>query len=390
MNNNKNKIKNIILILILIFITYVYIRHGSIINFIDSLYYTYFHVNKLNNYTITIPHYIPKRTTVPLLNKTMLIKTSLYDKSDYHHVVYFINSSTVSFIIRRLDNDTINYHLYLYIYNNNDNTYERIFIHKKNTNNRNYYTTTYTITSSSLQLLKTPLNYEQKIPKKIIQTSKTSTCTLAQYNALQTFLELNPEYEYYHYTNNDSIRYLKKYYNTDVIDAYNKVIPGAYKADLFRACIINNEGGCYFDNKQINREPLRTFICKNDTHVLCVDDINDNVAGIYNAIYISIQNTDLTTSYVNNIVYNIQNNYYGINTLCPTGPHLLIKVFNNSIYKNTRIRLYHKAVPTDPPKSGIYDKLTNKKIISTCYVGYYNNRKKTDTYAFLWDSRKVY
>ena len=385
---NKIEIKTSILVVFLIYLIYVYIRYGSFFNYIKYIHNTYIRVNKLNNYTTTIPHYIPKRNHIPLQNKTILIKTSIHDKSDYHHVVYYINPSTVFFIIRRLDNDTINYNIYLHIYNtDNNNIYERIFIHKNNTNGKNVYKHTYTITCPSLQLTQIPLNYEQKIPKKIIQTSKTSICTLTQYNAIQTFLELNPEYEYYHYTNEDSIRYLQQHYDTDVINAYNKIIPGAYKADLFRACIINKEGGCYFDNKQINREPLRTFINKDDIHVLCIDN---DVVGIYNAVYISIPNTDLTTSYVNNIIHNIQHNYYGNNVLCPTGPHLLRKVFDNSIYKNTYIRLYHISVPINSSKSGIYDKISNKKIISTCYNGYYTNRKLTDSYAFLWFSRKIY
>jgi mannosyltransferase OCH1-like enzyme len=377
MNIKKNKktIEYIFLFSIILLLLYIYTKHDFFFNF----------TNKLNNYTTTIPHYIPKRTHIPLQNKTMLIKTSVYDKSDYHHVVYYINPSTVFFIIRRLDNDTIDYNLYLNIHNNDNNTYERIFIHKDDTKNKNYYTATYTITSS-LKLSQIYLNYEQKIPKKIIQTSETSICTLAQYNALQTFLELNPEYEYYHYTNNDRLSYLKQHYDTIIVQAYNKVIPGAYKADLFRACIINKEGGCYFDNKQINKEPLRTFINKNDDIVLCNDAIKN---AIYNAIYISIPNTDLTSSYVDNILYNIQTNYYGTCGLCPTGPCLLKKTFDHSTYKNKYIRLYHKKYMfTTSNQNSIIDNLTLKKIIYTHYMGYYNNKRQN--YDAMWYNKNIY
>jgi hypothetical protein len=58
------------------------------------------------------------------------------------------------------------------------------------------------------------------------------------------------------------------------LNAYNKLKPTAYKADLFRACILYKMGGCYFDIKQINRVPLREFINRNQNLLLCKDALN--------------------------------------------------------------------------------------------------------------------
>ena len=56
-----------------------------------------------------------------------------------------------------------------------------------------------------------------------------------------------------------------------MLDAYDNLIPTAYKADLFRSCILYKTGGCYFDIKQIDRIPLREIITENDDLILCED-----------------------------------------------------------------------------------------------------------------------
>jgi hypothetical protein len=86
----------------------------------------------------------------------------------------------------------------------------------------------------------------------------------AEYNAIMTFIELNPEYEYKYYIN---------------------------KKNIIKQQILNN-GGCYFNTEQINRVPLRKIIekdydlikCNNYDDLLCKS--NDKVINKkYNLIY---------------------------------------------------------------------------------------------------------
>jgi mannosyltransferase OCH1-like enzyme len=85
-----------------------------------------------------------------------------------------------------------------------------------------------------------PIVYsEQKIPKRIIQTSVNNSCkNIYNYNAFMTFIELNPEYEYYFFDNNDVKKFIRDNFDEEVLEAYDTLVPGSYKADLFRACVL--------------------------------------------------------------------------------------------------------------------------------------------------------
>jgi mannosyltransferase OCH1-like enzyme len=59
----------------------------------------------------------------------------------------------------------------------------------------------------------------------------------------------NPEFEYHFYDDNQCREYIKDNFNKDVLHAFDKLIPGAFKADLWRYCILYKKGGIYLDIK---------------------------------------------------------------------------------------------------------------------------------------------
>lgn len=54
-------------------------------------------------------------------------------------------------------------------------------------------------------------------------------------------------WEYRFYDDNDIINFISQHFPIEVLDAYNTLIPGAYKADLFRYCLLLIYGGVYAD-----------------------------------------------------------------------------------------------------------------------------------------------
>jgi mannosyltransferase OCH1-like enzyme len=74
--------------------------------------------------------------------------------------------------------------------------------------------------------------YKQKIPKIIWQTMKTNQVSVFMYDYTDTWIRLNPEYEYRLY-NDDVIEFIK-YEFSDYLEAYRKIEYGASKADLWR------------------------------------------------------------------------------------------------------------------------------------------------------------
>ncbi len=334
--------------------------------------------NNLNDTSVTIKKHILPRNLIPIKNKYEIIKDT-YDYSDFSIIIYWINNYYCQIKITRLDDDIIINPFSVCIYNLDNTTKININFKENNTNEiiLNYKTL--------FELDKINLNYEQTIPKIIIQTTKTNTITKACYSAINTFIDLNPEYEYRLYDDNDCIEFIKNHYDNDVLDAYNNLIPGAYKADLFRYCVLYITGGCYFDIKQILREPLRNIIDKNDKIILTEDN---NPTAYYNATMLLEKNNPLMLTIIKQVVINVKNKYYGNCPLCPTGPCLLYNITNH-----IKPKFYYKPTINEllfyQLRSKASIKYNNKPIINITYYGYYNYNLKNH-YSYFWKIKNIY
>jgi mannosyltransferase OCH1-like enzyme len=362
---SKNFIIFFILLITILSLFYLY----------HNYYYLYIRENKLNNNLKEIQKFIPKRNLIPIKNKYKIIKNIL-DNSDYHIIIYWIDDYNCNIILRRLDDFKINSSLQIIIYSSNKKDFEMIKI--KKTENKNEIIFNY---ETKIKLVQTFINQEQVIPKTIIQTGKTTKLSNACFNAIQTFIDLNPEYDYKFFDDNDCIEFIKINFNNDVVNAYNKLIPGAYKADLFRYCVLYITGGCYFDIKQILRVPLREIIDPNEDIILTQDA---HKTGYYNAIILSKPKHPLMLKLINQVVKNVFNNYYGTCPLCPTGPCLLYKLAKHIKPKfNFKWSILLSNLLLNMTKSKTYIYYKDMKIISPNYHGYYK-MIIPDHYVFSW------
>jgi mannosyltransferase OCH1-like enzyme len=281
------------------------------------------------------------RYDIPIKNYFELINNS---NDDFHIVIYYLNDYKSNIIIRRLDDSCgwgINLKIKIFdIYDNSK--FEILSIGSSNHNEKklNFYTV----------IKLEHINYDiQKIPKVIFQTVPTKDINdLLHYNSIMTFIELNPEYEYKIFDDNDIRLFIKNNFDENTLNAFDLIVSGAFKADFFRYCYLYINGGCYFDCKQILRKPLRYIINKNSTLILCKDiDI-----GYFNAVMISVKNDSRileSIEMIKNKVYNF-NNFYNIHDnnfgnartiLSFTGPVLLYQILNGKI-NDDNILLQHK------------------------------------------------
>tara|TARA_Y100000589_G_C27126053_1_gene618576 strand:+ start:302 stop:1081 length:780 start_codon:yes stop_codon:yes gene_type:complete len=110
-------------------------------------------------------------------------------------------------------------------------------------------------------------NKKIKIPKIIWQTHKTKNLPKSSSNAIKKLKKKNPDFEYRFFDNDDCYNYMKNNFNDDVLKAYNKINPGAGKADIWRLAVILKEGGIYIDVDKIlrkNAKPFSNLIREND------------------------------------------------------------------------------------------------------------------------------
>ena len=110
-------------------------------------------------------------------------------------------------------------------------------------------------------------NNNQKIPRRIIQTHEHNILPERMINAIYTWIDKNPTYDYYFYDKNDRINFIKKYFDDSILKAYNKINHGALQADLFRACYIYINGGVYSDIDQTCINSLDNIIEEDDDSV---------------------------------------------------------------------------------------------------------------------------
>jgi len=155
-------------------------------------------------------------------------------------------------------------------------------------------------------------------------------------STLNDIIKLNPEYNLYYFDDIDSAKFMKSY-SQRAYNAYNKLIPEAYKADLFRYCIIEKYGGCYTD---IGHVFYTSFddICE-DCKMVLVKDMGNG--GILNSLMCSYPHNPYFIKLVNECINNIENEYYGYNCLSITGPTFAGTVFYkyllNLEYKNENL-----------------------------------------------------
>lgn len=136
----------------------------------------------------------------------------------------------------------------------------------------------------------------------------------------QTVANCFPTLEHKIYRNKDVEQFLEDHYGEDVIRAYHKVKPYSYKCDLARYCIANVVGGWYFD---ISLRCLTGIKVPTDCKLLAFRDINRYTHVSWacdGAAFYTPPDNEILDEAIFQIVRNIEEEYYGLTPLCPTGP----------------------------------------------------------------------
>lgn len=235
------------------------------------------------------------------------------------------------------------------------------------TQNRKYY-------------LKSNGNYNVVIPLKVYLTWYTKKLPVKMQENLENLKNGNPKFEFILYDDNDCINFIKENYDEEVLWAFNKLIPGAYKADLWRLCILYKYGGFYIDIKEKCLNGFKLIELSECEHFVYDRPLNH----IFNALMVCKAGNIFLKKCIEEIIKNVKNNYYGPGCLFPTGPGLLGKVASENNFKlNIDLRL---------PQHGEF--ILYKGIgIMKGYDEYIKEREtfqQTKHYGELWDQKKIY
>ena len=225
--------------------------------------------------------------------------------------------------------------------------------------------------------------YYSVIPLNIYQTWHTKDLPPLMKASVDKIIYSNPGFNYQLFDDNDSRNFIKDNFDTNVLNAFDSLIPGAYKADLWRYCILYKNGGVYLDIKYTPFNGFRFISLMEKEH--WVLDMDKN--GIYNALIVCKPNNEILLKAINKVVDNVKNRFYGNSPLEPTGPLMLSNFFTQNDKK--KFDMYHD----------IYQSVENRFIFLNgylvlksynSYLNEHNKNKKVDYYGSLWVSRNIY
>jgi mannosyltransferase OCH1-like enzyme len=227
--------------------------------------------------------------------------------------------------------------------------------------------------------------YHNVIPLNIFQTWWTKeNLTSSMFESVNSIRINNPKFHYYLFDDSDCRNFIQKNYNNDVLTTYDLLIPGAYKADLWRYCVLYKQGGIYLD---IKYKPMNSFKFINLTEKEhWVLDADNN--GIYNALIVVKPGNIILKRAIEKVVENVKNRFYGGSCLEPTGPAMLSTFF--SVQDKDGLDMKHEFYFGNMNNRVIY---FNNIPIFKSYDGYlndYNSTKKTEHYSTLWSQRRIY
>jgi mannosyltransferase OCH1-like enzyme len=229
--------------------------------------------------------------------------------------------------------------------------------------------------------------YNSVIPLNIFQTWKTKDLHPLLKANQEKLIRENPEFNYALYDDNDCREFLEKYFPPYVLAAFDSLIPGAYKADLWRYCVLYIHGGIYLDMRfeMINGFKLIAFTESEHFTLDIPGQWMPNKIGIYNAIMVCKPRNPFLLRCIKQVIYNVKMKFYGFNPLYPTGPGLLGLIVEKQPYRRIvgpHIDIYHV-------KEGFYYVFKNRLILHSI-DGYDSARSNTPYYATAYANRKIY
>jgi mannosyltransferase OCH1-like enzyme len=142
-------------------------------------------------------------------------------------------------------------------------------------------------------------------------------------HAVDTVRAAFPESTHTLYDNERLRQFIADHYDRDVLSAYDTLRPYSYKSDLGRYCLLNTLGGWYFD---IAIRIVHPVFVADDVEFVAFRDIQRFSGTCWacatTVLFSRPSHRGLEEAIVR-VVRNCRERYYGLTSLCPTGPTLL-------------------------------------------------------------------
>lgn len=260
------------------------------------------------------------------------------------------------------------------------------------------------------------LTEHASVPNDIYLTWHTKKLPPKMEENVEYIKKTNPDCVVHLYDDDDCYNFIKKHFDKSVVDAYDCIMPGAYKADLWRYCVLYQNGGIYMDIKlrPVNGFRLNTLLDKTHYvldrphyrtranlkdeleivnkpdpvkyyHSISDSNVWKTYVGLYNALIVSYPKNPFMLKCIHTVVENCKNRSYGFNPLYPTGPGMMGDLFFQNTAEYEDVDLFNSINGNYVfNKDGIilrhYDEYRKEQYKNTKRPYYYN----------LWYQHQIY
>ncbi|BAU80075.1 mannosyltransferase OCH1 and related enzymes [Tokyovirus A1] len=242
--------------------------------------------------------------------------------------------------------------------------------------------------------------YKQKVPFLIFQTNEEKVLP-GMKGALDSWVQKNSEYKHMYFPTEKQREFLVEHFDQKVVKAYDSLVPGAYKADLFRYCVMWVNGGVYADSAMVCLSPLRDWLPRDKSLVSAKDE--GVSSGIYQAFFAVTPNHPALKRIIDLVVSRVENKEYGERDLYTTGPiafgnglNLWLGRKENEQFQpgdlGEQVFLFHRYSRPGKKIEGIFNK-EGKELVRTKYDCSFHEKSlwsKLPSYSVLWKEKKIF
>lgn len=218
------------------------------------------------------------------------------------------------------------------------------------------------------------------IPLNVFQTWHSLELPTEMTHNRELLKSQNPEFTYYLYDDAMCRTFIAEHFDNNVVYAFDKLKPGAYKADLWRYCVLYVKGGIYLDIKLGCVNNFRLMQLTKEEHYVR-DRLYDGITGIYQALLSCMPNNKILYGCINQIVENVKNDEYGKTSLQLTGPHLMANYFDEIEISGLELCFLGDGIYSGDMKIIVpYDKYREEQYLFQNEIHY----------SELWVSKNIY
>jgi mannosyltransferase OCH1-like enzyme len=224
------------------------------------------------------------------------------------------------------------------------------------------------------------------IPRHIYQTWHTKRLPAKMRECVESLCADNPEFEHHLFDDADCREFINHHYGRIILNAYDSLIPGAYKADLWRYCVLFKLGGVYLDIKYRCVDGFKLVSMMDEEHFVKDRDGENSELRIYNAFMVCRAQNEIMRKCIIQVVENVRTKFYGKTALYPTGPSMMSPFFSPvQVQKLEDLQMHSDDIT-------YYIRHKNIDILTT-YPEYREDQLRTQVtkyYNILWKEHNIY